>query len=75
MQSSLVSVHFLDAVRYKFRLDAVNFGLFYRSLLRRKLTDFLIEERRRDSAKQARLIQKENQVKPADPSIADDVDD
>ena len=75
MQSSLVSVHFLDAVRYKFRLDAVNFGLFYRSLLRRKLTDFLIEERRRDSAKQARLIQKENQVKPTDPSIADDVDE
>ncbi|CAF4395900.1 unnamed protein product, partial [Rotaria magnacalcarata] len=37
------------AIRYKFKLDAVNFGLFYRALLRRKLTDFLIEERRRQS--------------------------
>ncbi|CAF3419927.1 unnamed protein product [Rotaria socialis] len=39
----------MDAIRYKFKLDAVNFGLFYRALLRRKLTDFLIEERRRQS--------------------------
>lgn len=39
---------YLDAVRYKFKLGSVNFGLFYRTLLRRKITDFLIEERRRD---------------------------
>ncbi|CAF4127903.1 unnamed protein product [Rotaria magnacalcarata] len=39
----------MNAIRYKFKLDAVNFGLFYRALLRRKLTDFLIEERRRQS--------------------------
>ena len=44
----------IDAVRYKFKLDSVNFGLFYRKLLRRKLTDFLIEERRRESIKAAR---------------------
>ncbi|CAF2769364.1 unnamed protein product [Rotaria sp. Silwood2] len=50
-----------DAIRIKFRLDETNFGLFYRSLLRRKLTDFLIEERRRDSIKEIRHIHKQNQ--------------
>ncbi|CAF3304050.1 unnamed protein product [Rotaria socialis] len=42
------------AIPYKFKLDVVNFGLFYQALLRRKLTDFLIEERRRESTKEAR---------------------
>ncbi|CAM4983063.1 unnamed protein product [Rotaria socialis] len=45
---------FLDAVRFKFKLDSVNFGLFYKSLLRRKLTDFLIEERRREDVQVTR---------------------
>lgn len=39
---------FTDAVRFKFKLNSINFGQFYRTLLRRKLTDFLIEERRRE---------------------------
>ncbi|CAF3351230.1 unnamed protein product [Rotaria socialis] len=44
----------MNAIPYKFKLDVVNFGLFYPALLRRKLTDFLIEERRRESTKEAR---------------------
>ncbi|CAM4971801.1 unnamed protein product [Rotaria socialis] len=51
---------FLDAVRFKFKLDSVNFGLFYKSLLRRKLTDFLIEERRREDVQITRQLLKQN---------------
>ncbi|CAM4783909.1 unnamed protein product [Rotaria magnacalcarata] len=50
----------MNAVRIKFKLDSVNFGLFYKSLLRRKITDFLIEERRRDTQKLARQSLKES---------------
>ncbi|CAF1478903.1 unnamed protein product [Rotaria sordida] len=51
---------FTNAIRYKFKLNTINFGLFYRGLLRRKLTDFLVEERRRESVKQARRSLKQN---------------
>ncbi|CAF3309829.1 unnamed protein product [Rotaria socialis] len=44
----------MDPMWYKFKLDLVNFGLFYQALLRRKLTDFLIEERRHEPTKEAR---------------------
>ncbi|CAF4789047.1 unnamed protein product, partial [Rotaria socialis] len=44
----------MDPMWYKFKLDVVNFGLFYQALLRRKLTDFLIEERRHEPTKEAR---------------------
>ncbi|CAF3193862.1 unnamed protein product [Rotaria socialis] len=44
----------IDPMWYKFKLDVVNFGLFYQALLRRKLTDFLIEERRHEPTKEAR---------------------
>ncbi|CAF2120973.1 unnamed protein product [Rotaria magnacalcarata] len=53
---------FQTAMRYKFKLDSTNIGLFYHSLLRRKLSDFLIEERRRDAMKQSRLTYKQQQL-------------
>ena len=47
LKSSLLPIPCLDAARNKFRLDAVNAGMFYRSLLRKKLIDdFLIGELR-----------------------------
>ncbi|CAF1631809.1 unnamed protein product, partial [Rotaria magnacalcarata] len=50
---------FITAMRYKFKLASTNFGLFYHSLLRRKLSDFFIEERCRDTRKQIRQTYKQ----------------
>ncbi|CAF2106469.1 unnamed protein product [Rotaria magnacalcarata] len=50
---------FITAMRYKFKLDSTNFGLFHCSLLRRKLSDFFIEERCRDTRKQIRQTYKQ----------------
>ncbi|CAF1076141.1 unnamed protein product [Rotaria magnacalcarata] len=63
---------FKDAMRYKFKLSSVNFGQFYRTLLRRKLTDFLIEERRRDELKLARQSLK-SQAKDTNQSDIDEI--
>ncbi|CAF3394515.1 unnamed protein product [Rotaria socialis] len=63
---------FTDAMRYKFKLSSVNFGQFYRTLLRRKLTDFLIEERRRDELKLARQSLK-SQAKDTSQSDIDEI--
>ncbi|CAF1654065.1 unnamed protein product [Rotaria magnacalcarata] len=63
---------FKDAMRYKFKLSSVNFGQFYRTLLRRKLTDFLIEERRRDELKLARQSLK-SQAKDTSQSDIDEI--
>ncbi|CAF3294467.1 unnamed protein product [Rotaria sp. Silwood2] len=63
---------FLEAVRYKYKLDSINFGLFYRGLLRRKLTDFLIEERRREPLKQTRQSLKQSQAQRTSQSNFDE---
>ncbi|CAF1476114.1 unnamed protein product [Adineta steineri] len=36
-----------DAIRIKFKIDSTKYAAFYKNILRRKLSDFLIEERRR----------------------------
>ncbi|CAF1492809.1 unnamed protein product [Adineta steineri] len=36
-----------DAIRIKFKIDSTKYAAFHKNILRRKLSDFLIEERRR----------------------------
>lgn len=45
-----------EAVRVKFKLDATKYPAFYKNILRRKLSDFLIEERRRETNRKARQM-------------------
>ncbi len=47
------SISFEDAVRIKFKIDSTKYPAFYKNILRRKLSDFLIEERRRESTRMA----------------------
>ena len=49
-----VSFHVSETIRVKFKIDSSKYSLFYKNLLRRKMCDFLIEERRREPAKLAR---------------------
>ena len=44
----------LEAVRVKYRFDKALFGSFYKVLLRRKLSDFLLDERRREERREER---------------------
>ena len=41
-------IFYQDAIRTKFKLDSSKYAAFYKNILRRKLSDFLIEERRRE---------------------------
>ena len=45
-----------DGIRIKFKLDCTKYAAFYKNLLRRKSSDFLIEERRREANKIARHV-------------------
>jgi hypothetical protein len=47
-------IFYQDAIRIKFKLDSSKYSAFYKNILRRKLSDFLIEERRRESNRIAR---------------------
>ncbi|CAM4864583.1 unnamed protein product [Rotaria socialis] len=54
-----------DAIRIKYKIDSTKYDAFYKNVLRRKLSDFLIEERRRESIKSARdLIRTQMQTNP-----------
>ena len=44
----------LEAVRVKYRFDKALFGSFHKDLLRRKLSDFLLDERRREERREER---------------------
>ncbi|CAF1624995.1 unnamed protein product [Rotaria magnacalcarata] len=54
-----------DAIRIKYKIDSTKYDAFYKNVLRRKLSDFLIEERRRESIKSTRdLIRTQMQTNP-----------
>ena len=40
-----------DGIHIKFKLDSIKYAAFYKNLLGRKLSDFLIEERCREANK------------------------
>jgi hypothetical protein len=51
LESTFFFLVFLEAMRIKYRINEYHYQEFYKNLVRKKLSDFLLEEERRCRAK------------------------
>ena len=55
-ESTFLFLVFLEAMRIKYRINEYHYQEFYKNLVRKKLSDFLLEEERRCRAKAKRNV-------------------
>lgn len=59
---TLKILYFLAAMRNKFRISKHLYQEFYKNLVRKKLSDFLLEEERRATVKAKRTLPKQSEA-------------